>query len=172
VRPCPGDGHRGIPAARGASLGAGEANGRKFTDIDVAEETRIDLFGKNGGLIFGRDVLPSGGDELFSFLSMSLGHRRDRRCANQALNQSRTRPYHATATSSLAACVSGTAAQAGATHIERVDEVIRCVAQQLGKCFDQLHEITSIVEDRLRRNRRDAETVMEAIPPAVARAPL
>jgi hypothetical protein len=64
------------------------------------------------------------------------------------------------------------ALEAGATHIERVDEVIRCVAQQLGKCFDQLHEITSIVEDRLRRNRRDAEMVMEAIPPAVARAPL
>ena len=43
-----------------------------FTDVDVSGDTRIDFFDGNGNLIHGQAVLPSGGDELFSFLGITV----------------------------------------------------------------------------------------------------
>jgi hypothetical protein len=48
------------------------AFGVVFTDVDDAAVTHIDFFDRHGGVIFGRDVLPSGGDELFSFLGITV----------------------------------------------------------------------------------------------------
>jgi hypothetical protein len=43
-----------------------------FTDVDVAGSTHIDFFDRNGQLIGGQDVQPSRGDELFSFLGITV----------------------------------------------------------------------------------------------------
>jgi hypothetical protein len=46
---------------------------------------------------------------------------------------------------------------AGAKHIERVDELIRRIARQVGMRFPALDQIVGIVDERLRRNRAAAE---------------
>jgi hypothetical protein len=48
------------------------AFGAIFTDVDVANTTRIDFFDLLGNFIDGRPVLASGGDGLFSFLGIGL----------------------------------------------------------------------------------------------------
>jgi len=45
----------------------------------------------------------------------------------------------------------------GAQHIERVDSLVRRIARQLGLHSDTLHEIVTLVDERLGRNRRAAE---------------
>lgn len=45
---------------------------------------------------------------------------------------------------------------AGARHIERVDHLIRRIARQLGLQFDPLHEIVTLVDEHLGRNRSAA----------------
>jgi hypothetical protein len=47
----------------------------------------------------------------------------------------------------------------GAQHIERVDSLVRRIARQLGLHSDTLHEIVTLVDERLGRNRRAAERV-------------
>jgi hypothetical protein len=44
------------------------AFGVVFSDVDVAGSARVEFYDKADNLLFGRDVLPSGGDEMFSFL--------------------------------------------------------------------------------------------------------
>ena len=46
---------------------------------------------------------------------------------------------------------------AGAQHIERVDSLVRRIARQLNLHSDTLHEIVTLVDERLGRNRRAAE---------------
>ncbi len=46
---------------------------------------------------------------------------------------------------------------AGAQHIERVDQLIRRIARQRGATFDPLHEIVTLVDERVQRNRQAAE---------------
>ena len=41
----------------------------------------------------------------------------------------------------------------GAAHIERVDCLVRRIAQQQGLRFDTLDEIVTLVDERLARNR-------------------
>ena len=48
------------------------AFGVVFTDVDVADVTRIDFFDYGNHLIFSRSVLASGGNELFSFLGVTV----------------------------------------------------------------------------------------------------
>ena len=43
-----------------------------FTDVDVAGVTRVDFFDSFGDLIYGQAVTPSGGNELFSFLGITV----------------------------------------------------------------------------------------------------
>jgi hypothetical protein len=45
----------------------------------------------------------------------------------------------------------------GAEHIERVDSLVRRIARQLGLQCDTLHEIVTLVDERLGRNRSAAE---------------
>jgi len=47
----------------------------------------------------------------------------------------------------------------GAQHIERVDSLVRRIARQLGLHSDTLHEIVTLVDERLGKNRRAAERV-------------
>jgi hypothetical protein len=46
----------------------------------------------------------------------------------------------------------------GASHIERVDHLIRRLADQFGRHFEPLHEIAALVDERLRSNRAAVET--------------
>jgi hypothetical protein len=57
----------------------------------------------------------------------------------------------------------------GASHIERVDRLIRRIARQLGLQFDPLHEIVALVDERLGRNRSAAQPLFAsaAVPVAV-----
>ena len=48
------------------------AFGVVFSDVDLADVTRIDFFDVDGNLIFGQAVPASGGNELFSFLGITL----------------------------------------------------------------------------------------------------
>ena len=45
----------------------------------------------------------------------------------------------------------------GASHIERVDHLIRRLADQFGRHFEPLHEIAALVDERLRSNRAAVE---------------
>jgi hypothetical protein len=47
----------------------------------------------------------------------------------------------------------------GAEHIERVDSLVRRIARQLGFDSDTLHEIVTLVDERLGRNRMAREQV-------------
>jgi hypothetical protein len=47
----------------------------------------------------------------------------------------------------------------GARHIERVDHLIRRLADQLGRHFEPLHEIAALVDERLSSNRSAPEGV-------------
>jgi hypothetical protein len=43
-----------------------------FSDVDDAGSAHVDFFDEHGTLIFGQDVLPSGGNGMFSFLGITL----------------------------------------------------------------------------------------------------
>lgn len=45
----------------------------------------------------------------------------------------------------------------GARHIERVDRLIRQIARQLGLHYDPLHDMVTLIDERLRKNRIAAE---------------
>ncbi len=47
----------------------------------------------------------------------------------------------------------------GAKHIERVDSLVRCIAERLGVHSAPLREIVRLVDDRLEQNRRVGEAV-------------
>ncbi len=58
----------------------------------------------------------------------------------------------------------------GAHHIERVDSLVRRIADQRGREFDRLHEIVSLVDERLGRNRAGRIPAVIAHGPAADRA--
>ena len=49
-----------------------QAFGAVFTDVDLADQTRIDFFDASGALLTSIAVEASGGDELFSFLGITV----------------------------------------------------------------------------------------------------
>ena len=54
------------------TAGTTTAFGVIFSDVDLAGGTRLDFFDESNHLLFSRDALASGGDELFSFLGITM----------------------------------------------------------------------------------------------------